>query len=133
MGVSTTHIQLVNAMVDWVVQNRSIDDSALMLVDLPDCPAHSKPGSIKGYIPDLYIAGNNRLIGEAKTRYDIETRHSREQYIAYISHLKLYENSTFLIAVPWFCVPQIKSIITKTQKDLGAFSVSTIFLEKLPG
>lgn len=133
MGVSHTHIQLVNAMIDWVTNNRSINERALMLVDLPDSPAHSKPSAIQGYIPDLYIAGTNRIVGEAKTRYDIETKHSREQYIAYISHLKMYENSTFLVAVPWFCVPQIKSIITKTQKDLGAFNVNTIFLEKLPG
>lgn len=120
-------------MVDWVHLNKSRDEQALLLVDLPETPPQRKPNSILGFIPDLYIPAKNKMIGEAKTRYDIETKHSKEQYIAYLNHLKLHENSSLLIAVPWHCVPQIKSIINKAKKDLNAVHVQTIFLEKLPG
>lgn len=133
MGVSRTHIQLVQAIANWVAVNCSENEHASILLDLPECAPSNKPFTINGYIPDMYIKASRRVLGEAKTRLDIETNHSRAQYKAYLNHLKQYENSIMVIAVPWFAVPQARSLINNIKKNQNAMNVKTIFIEKLAG
>lgn|SRR3989338_2215389 len=133
MGLSSTHIELVRAITAWVGNNCSADECAAMLIDLPEISSANKPVAIEGYIPDVYIKLGRRIIGEAKTRNDIETIHSREQYAGYLKHLRMYENSVLLIAVPWYSVPQARSLIRRIQRIHDAMEVNSIFIEKLPG
>lgn len=133
MGLSNTHIELVRAIANWVKENCSADESAKLLIDLPETPATSKPPVVGGFIPDAYIKHTKPILGEAKTSLDIETQHSREQYTAYLKHLKMFENSILVMAVPWHCIPQTRSLIAKIQKTYDAVQVKIIFIDKLPG
>lgn len=133
MGLSNTHIELVRAIDIWASINCSKNEYASILLDLPEQASSNKPFAINGYNPDMYIKSTRRILGEAKTRSDIETIHSRAQYCAYLDHLKLYEDSVMVIAVPWFAVPQARSLITSIKATQNAMNVETIFIEKLPG
>lgn len=132
MGVSDTHINLVRAMGNWVKQNCHQNESAVMLLDLPETTAGNYPPSIGKFLPDLYIKSERIILGEAKTARDIETKHSREQYAEYLMHLSQYQNSLFIMAVPWDCVPLTKSLIRRIQHK-ATMHVQTVFIEKLSG
>lgn len=133
MGLSNTHIELVKAITVWVQQNCSADECAAMLADLPESPSNCRPMAIGGYIPDVYIKLVNPILGEAKTRKDIESIHSRDQYAAYLKHLRIFDSPILLIAVPWDSVAQARSLLRCLQRSHDAMHVKTIVLEKLPG
>lgn len=133
MGLSNTHIELVKAITNWIQQNCTADECAAMLVDIPESSATNKPLKIGGYIPDVYVKLDNPILGEAKTKKDIESIHSRQQYAAYIKHLRMYEKAVLLLAVPWDSVPQVRSLIRSIQKMHNAMHVKSIIIEKLPG
>lgn len=133
MGVSDTHVNLVRALGIWVMQNCHPSESAVMLLDLPETLSGNHPPAIGGHIPDMYISSSRMILGEAKTAGDIETKHSRQQYVEYLKHLSQYQESIFILAVPWDCVPLTKSLIKRIQKDADTKHVQTVFLEQLPG
>ena len=133
MAVSSTHINLVRAMGNWINQNCPPNETALMLLDLPETAAGNHPPSIGNYKPDLYVKSGRLILGEAKTARDIETMHSREQYAEYFKYLGQYQKSLFIMAVPWDCVPLTKSLIRRIQNNAAAVHVQTVILEKLPG
>jgi hypothetical protein len=120
-------------MGNWVKQNCPPSEAALMLLDLPETTVGNHPPTIGNYIPDLYIKSGRLILGEAKTARDIETKHSREQYAEYLKHLSQYQESLFIMAVPWDCVPLTKSLIRRIQNNAAAVHVQTVILEKLPG
>ena len=136
MPESATHLGLVQHLVSWVEAHCRSEQDSLLFVDDPSRAATDKPPSICGYMPDVYWKtrrGHSVLIGEAKSAYDVESRHSRKQFASFIAHLSSVEKGTLLIAVPWHVVPQAKSLIRVIQRDTGSITVRTIFLEYLPG
>ena len=136
MPESATHIGLVQRLVAWVEIHWASEQDGLLYVDDPSRTAADKPPTILGYTPDVYwkaLTGHSVLIGEAKSAYDVETRHSRKQFASFISHLSSVEEGTLLIAVPWHVVPQTKSLIRAIQRATGSTAVRTIFLDLLPG
>lgn len=135
MPESATHSRLVQHLLEWVQMNIS-QDNTLVLVDLPSTPPGDKPPAIGGFHPDLYCRlhdGLQVLIGEAKTAGDIDTRHSREQFRAFLLYLTQYPAGTLLIAVPWFVVNQAKTVIRALQRTTNTHGVRLVFLEQLPG
>lgn len=136
MPESATHLALVQRLVLWARSNYPIERDGLLLVDEPARLSADKPPSISGYFPDIYwksLASQSILIGEAKSAYDVESRHSRRQLASFLSHLSSAEDGMLLIAVPWHVVPQAKSLIRMIQRDTGSTSVRTVFLDYLPG
>ncbi len=133
MGASTTHAKLVNSIVDWIQSNCGPSAQASVLVDSPDTQPGNTPPAIGGYIPDVFLKSEPPLIGEAKTAKDIETKHSRDQYAAFLKYLSIYKDAVFVLAVPWHMVPQARSLITRVQKIHNAENVRTVFIDKLPG
>lgn len=136
MPESATHLGLVEQLISWVEAHCSRDRDSLVFVDDPSRTAADKPPSIFGYLPDIYWktrCGHSVLIGEAKSAYDVESRHSRRQFASFLTHLSSVEKGTLLIAVPWHVVPQAKSLIRVIQRDTESIAVQTIFLDYLPG
>jgi len=122
-------------MIAWVRTNRSQGDG-LLLVDESSRTAIDKPPQISGYNPDLYwrsVRGDSVLIGEAKSAYDIESRHSRKQLTAFLAHLARAKQGVLLVAVPWHAVPQMKSLVRAIQREGLAQSTEVVFLDFLPG
>ena len=136
MPESATHLGLVQRLVQWVDAHCVSEHKSLLFVDDPSRVAAEKPPGIFGYMPDVYWEtsdGRSVLIGEAKSAYDVESRHSRRQFASFLTHLSSVEKGTLLIAVPWHVVPQAKSLIRVIQRDTSSTTVRTIFLDYLPG
>lgn len=136
MGDSQTHLDLVGRLRDWVETNTCHLPDVILLVDLPDSAAGEKPPEVFGFNPDLFCSTPGRqttYIGEAKTCFDIETHRSRQQFTAYLKYLRASEDGTLIVAVPWRCVPQVKSLIRFLIRANDAQNVRTVFLEQLPG
>lgn len=76
---------------------------------------------------------NFALIGEAKTALDIETTHSRTQLAAYLTYLSKFETSLLILAVPWYCTNQMRSLVRVIQRKTGTERVKIHVLERLTG
>lgn len=136
MAESSAHQILVERLVQWMQRNISNSDSTVVLVDSPTTAAGNRPPAIGGYNPDVFcrpISGEHVLIGEAKTARDIENKHSRDQFRAFLVYLKQCQSGTLVVAVPWHAVGQVMSLIRFLQRETDTMVVKTVFLDKLPG
>lgn len=107
-----------------------------ILVSCPDSPSDHHPPNIEGRIPDVFAQSgtlSRMIIGEAKTERDIETQRSRKQFADYLRFLGMQKQSLLVIAVPWHCVNQTRSLIRSIQGRTNTNHVEIIVLEKLPG
>ena len=92
----------------------NINQQLLVLHDLPGPIGSEKPPAIGGFRPDVYAADIGKqtvIVGEAKTTADIETEHSRAQYVAYARHLSLFDSPTLILAVPWHLRVRAKTLL----------------------
>lgn len=136
MPESTTHLGLVRHLAIWVERNPIDSGNVVVYIDEPSRDAANKPPRLLGYTPDLYcknLEATRILVGEAKSAYEVESRHSRKQFAAFLTHLQLVDHGIFLLAVPWHVVPQAKSLIRAIQRETLTTHVRTVFLDYLPG
>jgi hypothetical protein len=136
MAESSAHQILVERLVQWMQRNISNSDIPVVLVDSPTTTAGNQPPAIGGYNPDVFcrtIGREHVLIGEAKTAGDIENKHSRDQFRAFLVYLKQFQSGTLVVAVPWRAVGQVMSLIRFLQRETDTVVVKTVFLDKLPG
>ncbi|MFC2016984.1 hypothetical protein ACFLUD_01050 [Chloroflexota bacterium] len=135
MGESESHIQLVRLLAIEISQSLLAGNSGLMLVDLPDISAKSKPIMVNNFVPDVLVPfspNNIYVIGEAETARSIEARHTKEQIKAFLSKCAEYEESYFVLAVPWDMVRLGRAIIKETAIEIGVIGVNTRVLDQLP-
>lgn len=136
MAESDVHIRLVRNLVTWANTTLKPDHHSKIFVDLPETTPGDKPPQLLGFSPDLYCEASVQraiFVGEAKTARDLETRHSKEQFAAYLRYLGLHERGCLIVAVPWYAVPRARSIVRSLQRLTGMSSVSTVFLDQLAG
>lgn len=137
MSESSAHALLVSKLLEWIKENITPKDDLCILVDGSSSPPESRPPTIGGKVPDVYVksVGPDRLvlIGEAKTSQDVETEHARDQFRCYLDHLKWQRRSILLIAVPWHKARLAKSIVRRVQEEQNAEHVRVHVLEDLPG
>jgi hypothetical protein len=136
LSESTTHMSLVRAIVVWINTHSEFSAHAAVLVSSPESTADNLPPSINGRIPDVFShhsAINSVLIGEAKTAGDIESYRSREQFADYLRFLSEQKQSHLVVAVPWYCVNQARSLLKAIQRTTKTYQVRITVLDKLPG
>lgn len=136
MPESAAHQYLVGQLIRWVNSHCAEVQKGVLLVDDSSRAASDKPPSLSGYTPDVYwraLDGRRVIVGEAKSAYDVESRHSRKQFTSFLSHLNHVEEGTLVVAVPWHVVNQAKSLVRVIQRTSGLLCVQTVFLEQLPG
>ena len=134
MAESQHHIKLVDELASWISNTLLNGDNGLMLIDHPKSEMIGRPPKVGGYIPDIFVPRGinyNLIIGEAKTANDLEKSHSVKQIKEFILKCKEFENSIFILAVPWYLVPLARSIIRKIVVECNASSVEIKILEKL--
>lgn len=127
---------LVEALLRWIETETNYREHMAILVSHPDSPTQHLPPVIDGCVPDVFARDDSNsvvVIGEAKTAADIETRRSREQLTAYLQFLSRHSTATLVLAVPWYCVNQIRSLVRVIQKRTETEMVAIVILEKLPG
>ena len=86
MSESPQHLRLVRAILTYV--GREFPDATALAVfdDTAVSASGERPPRINGYVPDVYAADvppSMTIIGEAKTRRDLETARSREQIASF--------------------------------------------------
>ena len=107
-----------------------------LLVSSSQSTSSHIPPIIGGRIPDVFAQSSEHqfaVIGEAKTEHDIETQRSRNQFKDYLQFLAVRENSLFIVAVPWHCANQTRSLIRSIQRKTKTEHVKVVVLEKLAG
>lgn len=117
MGESAKHLELVKRIITYMEKLPDIEAS-LIQSDLPE--SIEKPDStMEGFRPDIYYNYSNfMIIGEAKTSYDFERKHSIEQYEAYYSKCNAFNGkSIFILAIPWTESISAKNLLRRIRRN----------------
>lgn len=119
-GESLRHAALVERLICVVGTQHNTDGRLLILADHHSF-GHDRPPQIGGFTPDLFaseIPETYHVIGEAKTKDDLESDRSVRQFAAFLEHLSLRPSSCLYLAVPWMCVPRAQAILRSCQYDV---------------
>jgi hypothetical protein len=134
LAESSNHAFLVNSIIDWIKLTQD-NETFVILSDTFTQGAREIPTAINGYIPDVYavnVKKNKYIIGEAKTYTDVETRHSCEQYKAFLKYCADNSNTFFVLAVPWTMINAAKSLFRYLKRTTNTHNAKVIFIEDLP-
>jgi hypothetical protein len=133
MAESLSHITLVTALAKWTAHRFFGGDHGCIFIDAPNIGPERKPRSINGFVPDLYAETANRrlIIGEAKTRHDVETNHTKQQLEAFLIRCNQTPDSWLILAVPWYLTRCAGNLLQQIQKRIST-NVNTFVIEKLP-
>ena len=111
MSESREHIILVSYIVSFI--NKHFNNFRI-LVDSQEYPGDSIPHIIDGYKPDVYAVSRKQdhyIIGEAKTAFDLSTKHSEEQISAFLNYLRSKKIASFILSVPYRSSDRAKVIM----------------------
>jgi hypothetical protein len=103
-GESALHIQLVERLIAMVECRHHTSRGLMVFADHRKF-GDNRPPTIGGFHPDVLaqdVPVSFQVIGEAKTRDDLEQERSSRQICAFLDHLALYTNSSFYLGVPWY-------------------------------
>lgn len=134
MAESSQHAALVQIIIDYIMREHAEVTALGIVDDLSSVIGAEKPNRIDGFVPDVYAFDAPRtttIIGEAKTKEDLETERSKKQIAAFLSHLHYQDTGIFIMAVPWQVKRRAQTIVSILQKAAGAASVRTVTLDDL--
>ena len=103
MSLSAEHQSLIEHIGQWCTK-RLPADRHIVLTDSYERTRHGPPPKIGGHRPDLVWVradGSFEVIGEAKTRNDIENDHTRRQLCGFLLALDAQGYGNLVLAVPW--------------------------------
>lgn len=126
MPESYKHMKLVDIIVARTQE--LVPEPNWPLIAIDSHTSYNLPKKTSGgFKPDvLYISEGMLIIGEAKTSNDIETPHSKSQYLSYIKECDAFAGQAFLIiAVPWTEKISIANLIKRMiqQEDTKYFNL----------
>jgi hypothetical protein len=117
-GESAHHIRLVEVLIQTVERDHRPRGGLMVFADHHRFGA-DRPPNIGGFQPDLFasdVPSTFRILGEAKTPYDLETDRSRRQLMAFFDHLALYPGSRLYLAVPFLTAPRARYILKSVRR-----------------
>jgi hypothetical protein len=129
---SKNHAALLERLVAYVQTTMNQDHNLSVLDDLSAELGRDKPPCLGGFRPDLYATNPSRsttIVGEAKTRGDLETDHSKAQYYAYAQHLRTCANPTMILAVPWQLRIRAKVLLRYIIEEIDAQSIQCLVID----
>jgi hypothetical protein len=136
MSESFAHSRLVDALEKHVKLNILPYTRGFLFKDLQYKNPTDVPPLINGYRPDIFVDNSyphKSIIGEAKTRNDLEQRHTEEQLTAFLVYCSRSADTSIMLAVPWDTVRLAKAILQRINKKNNLNFVEAYILEKLPG
>ena len=101
-GESNAHAALVLELVNYVRSTHSCEGQLALYADHEDV-AGGRPERINGFLPDVYaydVPTSFVVIGEAKTRRDLQSDRSQKQLAAFAHYLSLHEVGYLYIFTP---------------------------------
>ncbi len=132
MGESGTHAELVTALIAYAdaefggLANVSVRHDAVRPL------RGERPPRVNGYVPDVYatdVPTTATLIGEAKTRVDLETDHTRKQIQAFLFYLSQTPNGIFALSVPLAAAMTARRLLLEMKASFPATQTRTVVLD----
>lgn len=111
MSESREHQELIINIHNYI---RGKHPSYCIYTDIQNYIGDNTPNLINNHKPDLYansIDKGHHIIGEAKTSFDLNSKRSEKQIMAFLYHLKLKQNSDFMLSVPYCSGDMAKTIL----------------------
>ena len=136
MPESKCHANLVYQLVEWVAETYLGGNTGGVLWDSAGTTHAEAPPQVGGRRPDAYaVVPEDQLLilGEAKSPWDLENRHTIAQLLAFLTHCRQHGKAVFVLAVPWHRVPLASNMIRNLKQRYSLESVEVIVLEHLPG
>lgn len=133
MSESSKHLELVERLLSYI--NERYGNRLAVLHDLPGRIGCDKPPIIGSFRPDVYAVDappTITIIGEAKVQQDLETRHTREQFLAFLEFLRFQHNSEFVLAVPWQAKARGRTVIGAIANEVAATRVKIAVIDEMP-
>lgn len=118
MGESLNHVLLVKAIIEKI---SSLDPQAVIFADTSLYAATDRPPKIGGHVPDVYARIgmlHQAVIGEAKTRKDLENEHTMSQLRAYLSHCCTNPGTLLVLAVPWDMRAFVNNCLNRLKSEM---------------
>lgn len=116
MPESAMHADLVKAILAFAARELGPLADIAVREDSVRPLRNERPPRISGYTPDVYavdVPTTRTLIGEAKTRIDLETEHSRRQIAAFLGYSAYSTGGIFVLAVPAIARPAARSLVKR--------------------
>ena len=132
MSESATHVRLVEVMVDYVNREFCELDNVSLYVDTSAIKSRALPPRIGGYVPDIFardVPQTRTLIGEAKTRQDLETERSHQQLHAFLEYLCHTPNGIFVLCVPTIARATARVLLNEINVSLPGNETITVVLD----
>jgi hypothetical protein len=117
-GESARHRFLVERLLETVETRHQGVRSVVIFADHHRFGSQLPP-TIGAFTPDVLVTNvpaTFRLIGEAKTRDDLESDRSRRQLTAFLDHLALNPPSALWLAVPFDLAPRARLLIRSIRR-----------------
>lgn len=102
-GESATHIRLVEHLIERIRHDFGQGKDLAVFADHRSYGG-DQPLMVGNHKPDVYahdVPCTFRVLGEAKTIGDLETKRTRLQLEAFIDHLSLHPTPIFYFATTW--------------------------------
>lgn len=132
MSESVQHIRLVQAILAYVRREFANLTALAIFDDTAEPTRGEKPPRIYGYVPDVYavnVPPTTTIIGEAKTRSDLETQRSRAQIAGFLDFLSVKANGVFILAVPFSAAATARTVVTTAQRGLRPSETRVVILD----
>lgn len=116
MPESATHAGLVQALIAFAEKELGALATVAVRDDSVRPLRGERPPRIHGYVPDLFatdVPTTATLIGEAKTREDLETARSLDQIAAFLRYLSETPNGIFVLGVPMAAVATGRRVVAQ--------------------
>ncbi len=136
MPESQCHVDLVALLVKWIATEHLDGNVGGVLWDSGGTTRSEVPPLVGGYRPDAYATAsldNRCIVGEAKSPWDLENRHTTKQLLAFLTYCQQIKNAVLVLAVPWHCAPLASNMIENLKRQHGLGSIEAIVLKDLPG
>lgn len=135
MPESAAHSRLVRAILDHLDQSFGSLTEIAVREDSSSALRGERPPMIGGFVPDVFatdVPTTMTVIGEAKTRQDLERSHSQAQISAFLRFLAATTNGVFILSVPLTAGATARRIAQIAGQSFLGATTKIIVLDGLP-
>jgi hypothetical protein len=132
MPESATHAELVQALLAFAQQELGSLAELAVREDALRPLRGERPPRNHGYVPDVYatnVPTTSTLIGEAKTRADLETEHSEKQISAFLRYLAQTPSGIFVLGVPLSAGATARRLVGRLNAPFAEAQTRTVVID----
>lgn len=134
MGETAVHARLVDALIVYAEIELGQRSNLCLRNDAVRPVRGERPPRINGYVPDLYatdVPTTATLIGEAKTKADLETDHTRVQIQAFLGYLSQTPNGIFVLSVPLSAAATARRLLSQLKAPFMEAQTRTVVIDRM--